>query len=107
MPSTAGDGPGEPAVVARDLRRSYSALEAVRGSSFEVARGETVAFLGPNGAGKTTTVEILEGYREPSAGSVSVLGLSPTRDGTEVRRRVGIVLQEAGFPQELTVAELV
>jgi ABC-2 type transport system ATP-binding protein len=95
------------AVEVRDLRKSYGAFEAVRGVSFSVEPGEAVAFLGPNGAGKTTTVEILEGYRSPSAGSVSVLGLSPTRDGRELRSRVGIVLQEAGFPQELTVAELV
>src|SRR6478672_4365380 len=96
-----------PAMAVPDLRSGYGAFEAVRGISFDVARGETVAFLGPNGAGKTTTVEILEGYNEPSSGSVSVLGLSPTRDGREVRRRIGIVLQEAGFPQELTVSELV
>src|SRR5947209_6618390 len=63
------------AVVVRDLRKSYGEFEAVRGISFEVARGEAVAFLGPNGAGKTTTVEILEGLRAPSAGSVSVLGV--------------------------------
>ena len=107
MASPGAVSAGESAVVVRDLRKSYGDFEAVRGVSFEVARGESVAFLGPNGAGKTTTVEILEGYREPSAGTVSVLGLSPTHDGPLVRRRVGIVLQEAGFPQELTVVELV
>jgi ABC-2 type transport system ATP-binding protein len=96
-----------PAITVAGLRKLYGSFEAVRGIDFSVSAGEAVAFLGPNGAGKTTTVEILEGYREPSAGSVSVLGLSPTRDGKEVRRRIGIVLQEAGFPQELTVAELV
>jgi ABC-2 type transport system ATP-binding protein len=97
----------QPAIEVSGLRKSYGAFEAVRGVDFSVARGEAVAFLGPNGAGKTTTVEILEGYREPSAGAVSVLGRSPTKDGAELRRRVGIVLQQAGFPQELTVAELV
>jgi ABC-2 type transport system ATP-binding protein len=95
------------AIEVEGLRKSYGAYEAVRGVDFSVAAGEAVAFLGPNGAGKTTTVEILEGYRAPTAGQVSVLGLSPTRHGKELRRRVGIVLQEAGFPQELTVAELV
>src|SRR4030088_1920645 len=95
-----------PAIEVSGLRKSYGAFEAVRGVDFSVARGEAVAFLGPNGAGKTTTVEILEGYREPSAGAASVLGRSPTKDGAELRRRVGIVLQQAGFPQELTVAEL-
>ena len=96
-----------PAIEVVDLHKSYGAYAAVQGISFRVQRGEAVAFLGPNGAGKTTTVEILEGYREPTAGTVSVLGLSPGRDGRELRRRVGIVLQEAGFPPELTVTELV
>jgi ABC-2 type transport system ATP-binding protein len=95
------------AISASGLRKSYGGYEAVRGVDFTVAHGEAVAFLGPNGAGKTTTVEILEGYRAPSAGTVSVLGLSPTTRGVDLRRRIGIVLQEAGFPQELTVVELV
>jgi ABC-2 type transport system ATP-binding protein len=95
------------AINVRDLHKSYGSFEAVGGVSFTVEPGEAVAFLGPNGAGKTTTVEILEGYRSPTSGRVSVLGLSPTADGTALKRRIGIVLQEAGFPQELTVAELV
>jgi ABC-2 type transport system ATP-binding protein len=95
------------AIEVRGLHKSYGSFEAVRGVDFTVAAGEAVAFLGPNGAGKTTVVEILEGYRAPSAGAVSVLGLSPTAEGDDLRRRVGIVLQEAGFPPELTVGELV
>jgi ABC-2 type transport system ATP-binding protein len=94
-------------IEVRGLRKSYGEYEAVRGVDFTVDPGEVVAFLGPNGAGKTTTVEILEGYRQPTAGTVSVLGMSPISDGPALRRRIGIVLQEAGFPQELTVAELV
>src|SRR5437899_9727765 len=63
--------------------------------------------LGPNGAGKPTTVEILEGYRGPTSGTVCVFGLDPRRGGVALRQRIGIVLQEAGFPPELTVVELV
>ena len=96
-----------PAISVRGLHKSYGDYEAVRGIDFTVEPGEAVAFLGPNGAGKTTTVEILEGYREPTSGTVEVLGLSPTAAGAQLRRRVGIVLQEAGFPEELTVEELV
>jgi ABC-2 type transport system ATP-binding protein len=95
------------AIEAQDLHKSYGSFEAVRGISFAVAAGESVAFLGPNGAGKTTTVEILEGYRSPSSGCVRVLGLDPVGSGAELRRRIGIVLQTAGFPPELTVAELI
>ncbi|HEY6771333.1 MAG TPA: ATP-binding cassette domain-containing protein, partial [Solirubrobacterales bacterium] len=64
----------EPAITVRGLRKSYGSNEAVRGIDFEVAPGEVFGFLGPNGAGKTTTLEILEGYRERTAGDVTVLG---------------------------------
>ena len=83
---------GAPAILVRDLHKSYGRLEAVRGIDFEVARGEVFGLLGPNGAGKTTTVEILEGYRERTRGIVSVLGHDPGRRPTALRRRVGIVL---------------
>jgi ABC-2 type transport system ATP-binding protein len=95
------------AIAVKGLRKAYGDYEAVRGIDFTVEEGEAVAFLGPNGAGKTTTVEILEGYRAPTAGEVEVLGLSPTRDAKILHRRTGIVLQQAGFPPELTVVELV
>jgi len=95
------------AIDVEGLRKSYGTFEAVRGVSFRVAAGESVAMLGPNGAGKSTTVEILEGYRRPTSGAVTVLGHDPMRGGVELRQRIGIVLQEAGFPPELTVVELV
>jgi ABC-2 type transport system ATP-binding protein len=90
-----------------ELRKSYGELEAVRGISFHVERGEVFGLLGPNGAGKTTTVEILEGYRERSGGSVSVLGQDPGEATRELRERVGIVLQSSGFYPRLTVKEAV
>ena len=95
------------AIEVVDLHKLYGTFEALRGVSFSVTPGESVALLGPNGAGKSTTVEILEGYRRPTSGTVHVLGLDPARDGAELRPRVGIVLQEAGFPPELTVGELI
>jgi ABC-2 type transport system ATP-binding protein len=87
------------------LRKSYNGLEAVRGVSLEVRRGEIFAFLGPNGAGKTTTVEILEGYRERSAGEASVLGVDPAEGGRAWRERIGIVLQQCRMQPVLTVRE--
>jgi ABC-2 type transport system ATP-binding protein len=95
------------AIAVEDLRKSYGELEAVRGISFEVDRGEVFGLLGPNGAGKTTTVEILEGYRERSGGSVSVLGEDPGKPTRELRERTGIVLQSSGFYPRLTVREAV
>src|SRR4051794_41603686 len=71
----------EAAIEVRDLRKSYGAVEAVRGLSFSVGRGEVFGLLGPNGAGKTTTVEILEGQRHLTSGEVSVLGADPLTGG--------------------------
>jgi ABC-2 type transport system ATP-binding protein len=94
-----------PAIEVRDLHKSYGPVEAVRGLSFEVERGEVFGLLGPNGAGKTTTVEILEGYRRRSAGEVSVLGHDPAQRQRELQQRVGIVLQSCGFYPRVTVRE--
>jgi ABC-2 type transport system ATP-binding protein len=100
-------GVPEPAIEVSELRKSYGDVEAVRGLSFRVERGEVVGLLGPNGAGKTTTVEILEGYRDRSGGEVSVLGDDPEHAGVELRRRIGIVLQSGGFYPRVTVREAV
>ncbi|MFG3364232.1 ABC transporter ATP-binding protein [Streptomyces sp. NPDC090032] len=91
-----------------DLRRVYGgSYEAVRGVTFSVARGELFALLGTNGAGKTSTVELLEGLAAPAGGRVRVLGHDPYTERDLVRPRVGVMLQEGGFPSELTVAEAV
>ena len=95
------------AIEVRELRKSYGETEAVRGVSFEVMRGEVFCLLGPNGAGKTTTVEILEGYRDRTAGEARVLGMDPAHGQRALRERVGIVLQQSGVQTDLTVAELI
>jgi ABC-2 type transport system ATP-binding protein len=95
----------EPAITVRGLRKSYGENEAVRGIDFEVERGEVFGFLGPNGAGKTTTIEILEGYRPRTDGSVSVLGADPETPTREWRERIGLVLQECELNPLLTVGE--
>jgi ABC-2 type transport system ATP-binding protein len=93
------------AIEVQDLRKSYGALEAVCGVSFEVGEGEVYALLGHNGAGKSSTVEILEGHRTQSSGSVSVLGINPSTAGRELRDRIGIVLQSSAVEPQLTVRE--
>jgi ABC-2 type transport system ATP-binding protein len=95
----------ELAIEVRGLRKSYGELEAVRGIDFAVRRGEVFGLLGPNGAGKTTTVEILEGYRERTAGEVAVLGHDPQLRERALRERVGIVLQSTGIYRHLTLQE--
>jgi len=97
----------EPAIHVRGLRKRYGDVEAVAGIDLDVARGEVFALLGPNGAGKTTTVEVLEGYRERSAGEVRVLGHDPARGERAYRERIGIVLQSTGVEPYLTVEETV
>jgi len=93
------------AIEVHELHKRYGDVEAVRGLSFRVERGEVVGLLGPNGAGKTTTVEILEGYRDRTGGEVSVLGHDPASAPRDLRERVGIVLQSGGFYPRVTVAE--
>lgn len=95
------------AIEVRGLRKNYGDVEAVRGVDLEVERGQVFALLGPNGAGKSTTVEILEGHRDRTSGTVSVLGMDPATSGREFRERIGIVLQETSVEKELTVAEAI
>jgi ABC-2 type transport system ATP-binding protein len=94
------------AIEVEHLTKSYGTLTAVHDISFTVGRGEVMCLLGPNGAGKTTTTEILEGYRERTDGSVSVLGFDPGRHERAFRQRIGIVHQECGVQDDLTVGEV-
>ena len=93
------------AIAVEHLSKRYRALEALRDVSFEVPAGQVVALLGPNGAGKTTTMEILEGYQQPSGGSVRVLGSEPRHAGRAWRARIGLVLQSTSLDAQLTVRE--
>src|SRR3546814_9459918 len=77
---------------------------AVKDLSFHVEHGELYALLGTNGAGKTSALEVIEGHRRASSGTVSVFGASPT-DRAAVRPRMGMMLQESGFSPDLSVSE--
>ena len=94
------------AIEVSELRKSYGNNKAVQGISFEVADGEVLALLGPNGAGKTTTIEILEGFRPRTSGSVRVLGTDPAGATAAFRQRIGIVLQSCGIDPYLTAREV-
>ncbi|MFI6648715.1 ABC transporter ATP-binding protein [Streptomyces sp. NPDC050529] len=105
---TSDDIPRECVIEATGVRRSYAGgFEAVTGVSFSVARGELFALLGTNGAGKTSTVELLEGLARPDGGTIRVLGHDPYAERAAVRPRIGVMLQEGGFPSDLTAAETV
>ncbi len=90
-----------------NLVKRYGDRAAVDGVSFSVEEGEIFAILGPNGAGKTTTVESIGGLRTPDSGSISVLGLDPRRDRDDLRRVVGIQLQESELPDHIRVGEAI
>lgn len=93
------------AIYVQGLRKSYGALEAVKGIDFEVKSGEVFGLLGPNGAGKTTTVEILEGLRPRTAGDVRVLDFDPEKQKKQLKDRIGACLQATNLPDKITVRE--
>ncbi|MCI4352258.1 MAG: ABC transporter ATP-binding protein [Thermoplasmata archaeon] len=95
------------AIEVQNLSKEYGPLRAVDGISFRVRVGEVFAFLGPNGAGKTTTVEILEGLRRATGGSVSVLGLDPWSDAYRLHLRIGVIPQDFRFFEKITPREAV
>lgn len=80
-------------VDVRHLQMTYGPREVLKDVNLKVGRGEVLALLGPNGAGKTTTLEILEGFRRPSCGEVTVLGADPVGADEQWRARLGVVLQ--------------
>src|SRR3954447_3395896 len=106
-----------PVVEASDLRRVYKThtgtirrrakeIEAVKGVSFEIERGELFGLLGPNGAGKTTTIKMLITLLIPTSGSAKVLGLDVVKDSREVRKRIGYVFGgERGLYERLSALD--
>src|SRR5258707_9668756 len=95
------------AVEVRSRSRTFKGgVEAVRDIDLSVATGEVFGFLGPNGAGKTTTVRVLCTLLPPTSGSASVAGIDVVADPAEVRRRIGVALQEIGLDPVQTGREL-
>ena len=94
-----------PVVEVRNLRKTYGAVVAVQDLSFAIEVGEIFGIAGPNGAGKTTAVECLIGLRTPDGGSLHVLGLDPRSHSQELRRRIGVQLQQASLPDDMKVWE--
>jgi ABC-2 type transport system ATP-binding protein len=98
---------GNAAIDVRALRRNFKGdIEAVRDIDLTVAIGEVFGFLGPNGAGKTTTVRMLCTLLPPTSGTAIVAGLDVVQEPAEVRRHIGVALQEIGLDPVQTGREL-
>src|SRR5688572_31539822 len=86
-----------------DLRKSYGEVHAVDGISFDLEYGRVFGFLGPNGAGKTTTIRVLTTLVKPTSGIVKIFGKDIVKHSREIRKRMGVVLQEPSFEANVTV----
>lgn len=103
--STRGAHVKTPMLELRQIRAAYGRIEVIHGLDLAVEEGEVMALLGPNGAGKTTTVRLLNGVLRPDAGTARVLGFDPSNDGEQVRRRTGVLTENAGLDDRLTTRE--
>jgi ABC-2 type transport system ATP-binding protein len=99
-------------IEVKDLKKVYQApgskepLEALKGTSFFVEKGEVFGILGPNGAGKTTTLEIIEGLKQQTSGTVTVLGMDNIDSADEIKKQIGIQLQSSQYLHHLSLGEL-
>jgi ABC-2 type transport system ATP-binding protein len=98
-------GGGPPILFVEDLRKSYGAVAAVDGISFQVAPGEIVGLLGPNGAGKTTTINMILGVLAPTSGAIRIDGLDLARRRCEALQRTNFAAVYAPLPGNLTVSQ--
>jgi len=94
-------------IEVRNIVKSFKTVQAVRGISFAIQAGEFIALLGPNGAGKTTLVEMMEGLRKPDSGEIIIEGKNWQNNEKELRRMIGLSLQETRFSEKLKVDETV
>jgi ABC-2 type transport system ATP-binding protein len=98
-------GAAAPAIVVRDLAKTFGEVRAVRGVTFEVATGEVFGFLGPNGAGKTTTINMLCTLAKPTSGEARVAGHDVVTERDDVRRNIGLVFQDPTLDGYMTAAQ--
>lgn len=87
------------------VTKSYGDLIAVNDVSLNIEKGEVFGLVGPNGAGKTTLIEMIEGLRTPDSGSIKAFDLDPTKQGAELRERIGVLLQTTSIQPDIKVKE--
>ncbi len=97
--------PNEPAIIVKNLSRSFGDFKAVDNISFEVSRGEIFGFLGPNGAGKSTTIRMLNGLLLPTSGEGRVGGFDIIRENAQIKNHIGYMSQRFSLYEDLTGEE--
>src|SRR6266480_4697538 len=97
----------EPVIVIDKLEKSYGKIQAVRGISMSVQRGEIFGFLGPNGAGKTTTIRCMLDVIRPSAGTIRIQGLDAQRDKLALHQRIGYLPGDVRLPGQMTGKQVI
>lgn len=97
----------KPIITVKNLVKKYGDFTAVNNISFDVYEGEIFGLLGPNGAGKTTTLEVIETLRDKTSGEISVDGFSIDKDADDIKKRIGVQLQAAGYYPNLNLSELI
>jgi len=104
--TNSASGPDAPAIQAEGLTRQFGSVTAVAGIDLLVEPGEVFAFLGPNGAGKTTSIRMLVTLLRPTAGWARVAGFDVVAEADQVRRSIGVALQQVALDPLMTGAEL-
>jgi ABC-2 type transport system ATP-binding protein len=97
----------EPIIEVKNIVKSFKSVQAVRGIDLRIMPGQFVAILGPNGAGKTTLVEMIEGIQKPDSGTIHITGKTWKDHETELRKVIGLSLQETYFVEKLTCFETI
>lgn len=92
-------------IQVNNLVKNFGKLEAVKGVSFTIGKGEIFGLLGPNGAGKSTTINMMCGYLEPTSGDTLIDGLSVSKEPMKVKRLIGVVPQEIALYKDLNSIE--
>jgi len=90
-------------IETNNLTKKYGSSLAVDGISLEIKSGQVFGFLGPNGAGKSTVIKLLTTLMPPTKGKLSVLGIDAAKSPLEIRRKIGVVLQQPSYEMTLSV----
>lgn len=90
-------------IVTRSLTKSYGSLVAVDGIDLDVLPSNVFGFLGPNGAGKSTTIKLLTTLIQPTSGTIEILGIDAIKNPLDIRKRIGVVLQQPSYEPSLSV----